>query len=167
MSSALFRRLCSIRQSKVERAEREALQCQATLALREAALRDAQAEHGREVARKHAMAANWRERRLALAAFDTDALNGHQVELLHGDRCIAHALAAVEQCAAERDEAALALEAAQQALARRRVELNKAEQGVSRHLAVERVRAEAMEEDELDELAVLAWATPAMRELRA
>lgn len=166
MSSALFRRLCSIRQSKVERAEREVLQCKAVLACREGALQAAHAEHSRELARKNATAASWRERRLTLAAFNTDALDGHQVELLHCDRRIAHALAAVEQCTAERDEAARALEAAQQALLRRRVELNKAEQGVSQHLAVERVRDEAVEEDELDELAVICW-KPGLRELHA
>jgi primosomal protein N'' len=166
MSSALFRRLCAIRTFKVDDAQREVAAWRERLARSDEALRAARLAQAAQVAHRHGVAAQWRAQRLALAAFGTMDRDGHEAELRRCDRGIAQALAVVEQRLAEREEVTRGLHAAQQALARCRVALNKAERGVSIYEALGRAHDEAMEEDMLDELAVTRGVAPP-GELRA
>ena len=123
--------------------------------MREQALLAAQQAHRAARLSKERLVTDWRADRLALRAFDAQAREGHEAELARSERRIAEVEAVVAQRRKERDEAARALQAARDALARRRAELAKAQNGVTQHQAMERRRDEANEEDELDELAVL------------
>lgn len=156
MSSATFRRLCAVRQIKVERASREVARRQEALAQREEALLAARAAAALRLAERGQLVDGWRAERLALSAFDTEAYDGHQAELTRCERRIAQAQAVVQVHLAERDEAARALRAAAQALLACRIDLNKAERATEQHRVSERVRDEALEEDEQDELSVVA-----------
>lgn len=155
MSIALFQKLSAVRESKVERAQRECHRAKGALALCEQALALAQGFHRAMQQEKQATAQRWRVDRLALRPFDGDAFDCHQYELARCDRRIAEALDGVARRSKERDESARNLEAARMALARRQVELTKARSGVTQQRLLQQCRDEAIEEDELDELAVL------------
>ena len=155
MSIALFQKLCAVRESKVERAQRECRRMQDLLAQCEQALELAEGLHRSMLAGKQAVTLRWRADRLALESFDADACDCHRVALSRWDRRIAEALEAVTRRSTEREEAARQLEDALKALMRRQVELTKAQSGVAQHRLLQQQRDEAIEEDELDELAVL------------
>jgi hypothetical protein len=155
VSVTLFQKLSTVRESKVERARRECRRMQDALASCEQALALAQGVHGSMLAQKQAVALRWRADRLALEAFDADACDCHHFELARFDRRIAEALDAVTRRSKERDASARDLAAARNALIRRQVELTKAQSGVTQHRLLQQRHDEAIEEDELDELAVL------------
>lgn len=155
MSVSLFRKICAVRESKVERAQRECHRIQDELVLKEQALALARDAHCALQAGKQAASLRWRSERLALEPFDSNACDSHQVTLARWDRKIAQALDVVTQRSAQRDECARALDAARKDLMRKQMELTKAQSGVAQHRLLQQQRDDAIEEDELDELAVL------------
>ena len=161
MKLALLQRLCEVRRHKIERAEKECRDIRQEVSVLEHNLGLAQQDHAAKVADKEAHRQAWQVARLEMKPFDSGDIICHEALMARCDSQINQADQLVSVRRMQVEEGMDRLAWAQRQLVARRMELTKAEEAVSRVTAAQREHDEAVEEDELDEIALLgprlAW----------
>lgn len=161
MKLTLLQRLCVVRQYKIERAEKECRVIREEILGLEHNLALAAQQHAAVVAEKDHHRRAWHNARLEMKPFDSHDIVCHEALMTRCDSQINQAdqLISVRRMQVEEGKERLAY--AQQQLMQRRKELNKTEEAIARVKADQLEHDEAVEEDELDEIAVmvprLAW----------
>lgn len=161
MKLALLQRLRVVRQYKIERAEKECRVIREEILGLEHNLALAVHQHAGMVAEKDGHRRAWNAARLEMQPFDSHDIICHEALMARCDSQINQAGQLIDVRRMQVEDGKERLAHAQRQLVARRMELNKAEEAIARVLAALREHDEAVEEDELDEIAVmgprLAW----------
>lgn len=161
MKLALLQRLRVVRQYKIERAEKECRVIREEILGLEHNLALAVHQHSGMVAEKDGHRRAWNAARLEMQPFDSHDIICHEALMARCDSQINQAGQLIDVRRMQVEEGKERLAHAQRQLVARRMELNKAEEAIARVQAALREHDEAVEEDELDEIAVmgprLAW----------
>jgi flagellar biosynthesis chaperone FliJ len=161
MKLALLQRLCVVRRYKIERAERECRMVQEEILGLEHNLALAVQQRASAAAEKDAHRRAWHTARVQMKPFDSGDIICYEALMTRCDSQINQADQLISVRRMQVEEGKERLARAQRQLVERRMELNKAEAALERVTAALREHDEAVEEDELDEIAVmgtrLAW----------
>ena len=155
MKLALLQRLCIVRRHKIERAEKSCRTIREEVEVLERDLTLVQQHHAAMLADKHRYRMAWQAARLELRPFDSGDIVCHEALMARCNTLINQADQLVSVRRMQLEEGMDRLAQAHQLLVQRRMELAKAEEAISRVVAAQRERDEAVEEDELDQIAVM------------
>lgn len=155
MKQALLQKLCVVRRHKIERAEKVCRTIREEVEVLERDVMIAQQDHAAMLADRHGHRMAWQAARLELKPFDSGDIACHEALMARCDARINQAEQLVSVRVMQFEEGKDRLEQAQQVLVQRRMDLAKAEEAISRLMTEQRESDEAVEEDELDQIAVM------------
>lgn len=156
MSLAQWQRLCGIRQTRLERAEREVAAAREEVQRRAQVLEAARAQWQAECDTRLRLAAAWRQARVSGVRFERDDQHAQDAAMERAAQRIQAAQQRQQQRQGELAQAERALQAARQRLAEARADQGRAEKARDQVGDALRLRREARDEADTEELALLA-----------